>query len=186
MRSCFALVLVGVIVGCAPTGTATSYKSMSTSLLWSKHYTVSDPRELALIEAELGTRGQTVSGTDYLGRRTSSAYGKSLYAREAAAQASSDSDCNNFSTAATAQAYFLSNGGPTRDPAGLDQDGDGLACEWGVQINRLAMKQRAAATAPRASSYSAPRRSSSSRCYVGPRGGTYTITASGNKNYGGC
>ena len=23
-------------------------------------------------------------------------------------------------------------------------------------------------------------------CYVGPRGGTYTITASGNKNYGGC
>lgn len=24
------------------------------------------------------------------------------------------------------------------------------------------------------------------RCYVGPRGGTYTITASGRKNYGGC
>lgn len=23
-------------------------------------------------------------------------------------------------------------------------------------------------------------------CYVGPRGGTYTITASGRKNYGGC
>jgi len=27
---------------------------------------------------------------------------------------------------------------------------------------------------------------SSSICYTGPRGGTYTITASGNKNYGGC
>jgi hypothetical protein len=23
-------------------------------------------------------------------------------------------------------------------------------------------------------------------CYVGPRGGTYTLTASGKKNYGGC
>jgi hypothetical protein len=23
-------------------------------------------------------------------------------------------------------------------------------------------------------------------CYTGPRGGTYTITASGKKNYGGC
>jgi hypothetical protein len=23
-------------------------------------------------------------------------------------------------------------------------------------------------------------------CYVGPRGGTYTITSSGRKNYGGC
>ncbi len=26
----------------------------------------------------------------------------------------------------------------------------------------------------------------SSTCYVGPRGGTYTLTANGNKNYGGC
>ena len=28
--------------------------------------------------------------------------------------------------------------------------------------------------------------SSSSTCHVGPRGGTYTITASGRKNYSGC
>lgn len=27
---------------------------------------------------------------------------------------------------------------------------------------------------------------SSSTCHVGPRGGTYTITASGRKNYSGC
>lgn len=37
----------------------------------------------------------------------------------------------------------------------------------------------------------APTRSSgytagSSTCHVGPRGGTYTITKSGKKNYGGC
>ncbi|HEU4457766.1 MAG TPA: YHYH domain-containing protein [Methylibium sp.] len=35
--------------------------------------------------------------------------------------------------------------------------------------------QRAAAAAPHRPA-----------CYVGPRGGTYTITASGRKNYGGC
>lgn len=28
--------------------------------------------------------------------------------------------------------------------------------------------------------------SNGATCYVGPRGGTYTITASGRKNYGGC
>ena len=28
--------------------------------------------------------------------------------------------------------------------------------------------------------------SSGATCYVGPRGGTYTITKSGRKNYGGC
>jgi hypothetical protein len=27
---------------------------------------------------------------------------------------------------------------------------------------------------------------SGATCYVGPRGGTYTITASGRKNYSGC
>lgn len=54
MRSFFALFLVGLIAGCSPTPTATNFKSMSNSLLWSKHYTVSDPLELALIEAELG------------------------------------------------------------------------------------------------------------------------------------
>jgi hypothetical protein len=55
-----------------------------------------------------------------------------------------------------------------------------LACEWGTQIRRI-------------SSYRAPvvkarsvRRSTSSRCYTGPRGGRYTLTASGSKNYGGC
>jgi hypothetical protein len=32
-------------------------------------------------------------------------------------------------------------------------------------------------------SYTAP---SGKTCYTGPRGGTYTITKSGKKNYGGC
>jgi hypothetical protein len=45
--------------------------------------------------------------------------------------------------------------------------------------------------APVAAMPMAPTRSSgystgSSTCHVGPRGGTYTITKSGKKNYGGC
>ena len=32
----------------------------------------------------------------------------------------------------------------------------------------------------------ATRSSGGATCYTGPRGGTYTITASGRKNYGGC
>lgn len=33
---------------------------------------------------------------------------------------------------------------------------------------------------------SAPAQSGGTTCYVGPRGGTYTITKSGRKNYAGC
>lgn len=44
---------------------------------------------------------------------------------------------------------------------------------------RSAMSSTAA---PSGSSYSAGGRT----CYVGPRGGTYTVTASGRKNYSGC
>jgi hypothetical protein len=32
----------------------------------------------------------------------------------------------------------------------------------------------------------AAKKASDKTCYTGPRGGTYTITASGNKNYSGC
>lgn len=40
-----------------------------------------------------------------------------------------------------------------------------------------------AAAVPR---QSAPVQSGGATCYVGPRGGTYTITKSGRKNYAGC
>lgn len=36
------------------------------------------------------------------------------------------------------------------------------------------------------SSAAAPQRALPPGCFVGPRGGTYTITKSGKKNYGGC
>ena len=40
-----------------------------------------------------------------------------------------DKDCSDFATHAKAQAFFISQGGPTNDPHKLDSDGDGLACE---------------------------------------------------------
>jgi hypothetical protein len=38
-------------------------------------------------------------------------------------------NCSDFASQAAAQTYFLNHGGPAQDPAGLDADGDGLACE---------------------------------------------------------
>ena len=157
-----------------PSGSPATYTAMATTSLWVEHMNAQQPA-LGLIEAELGRRGETSFGTDYLGRRTSSAYGKPLYARSAITSAAKD--CSDFKSSASAQQYFLVNGGPTRDPNGLDGDGDGLACEWGTKL-----KQN---TARYTASYRpAPtRRSYTSGCYTGPRGGRYTITASGAKNY---
>ena len=43
--------------------------------------------------------------------------------------ATEDKDCGDFKTWEEAQRFFEENGGPTKDPHGLDRDGDGLACE---------------------------------------------------------
>ncbi len=40
-----------------------------------------------------------------------------------------DRDCSDFATHAEAQAFFLSQGGPSNDPHRLDSDRDGVACE---------------------------------------------------------
>jgi hypothetical protein len=40
-----------------------------------------------------------------------------------------DRDCSDFDTQAEAQAFFEEQGGPERDPHGLDRDGDGMVCE---------------------------------------------------------
>ena len=48
-------------------------------------------------------------------------------------------------------------------------------------------KRSAPTTAPLSADKPAAQRSTASpTCYVGPRGGAYTITASGRKNYSGC
>lgn len=133
---------------------------------------------MMLIEAELAARGQRSSGSEYIGRQTSCTVGRTLYSRSATV--SGDRNCSDFASGAEAQRFFLAAGGPVSDPHGLDRDGDGNAREWGRTISANATRYK-----PKPVRISAPRQSSS-RCYVGPRGGTYTITASGNKNYDGC
>lgn len=180
---------LGLSACATPQISQSRYELTSTPGLWLQHGIETDPLALAQLEAELGSRGETSFAGAYLGQRTASAAGKKLYSRSGslanAPGQADDKNCSDFTTAAEAQKYFLSVGGPTRDPNNLDGDGDGLACEWGktLQTSYAAYKRSRKAT------YNAPRstrRSSYSRCYVGPRGGTYTITASGRKNYGGC
>lgn len=144
-----------------------------------------------IIEAELVTRGVTTCSSRPIGTVSSRSFGRQLYDRNggssrtsadagSSSTSNSDVDCDDFSSGAAAQRFFLATGGPFRDPNDLDRDGDGLACEWGAQVRQIAS---ARISAPRSA---APRRTSFGRCYVGPRGGTYTITASGNRNYNGC
>src|SRR5262245_5952575 len=45
------------------------------------------------------------------------------------AQSAGDVDCSDFANQAAAQSYFIGHGGPGSDPAGLDADNDGVACE---------------------------------------------------------
>ncbi|RWR28847.1 excalibur calcium-binding domain-containing protein [Sinirhodobacter populi] len=179
-----------VLTGCAitPAGEMYLVASQSTTTLCNDHGTATGAKLLA-IEAELGARGtlQCTSyyGTKtYVGERTSSTVGKRVYGRSAASSSLvvDDKNCSDFSTPAEAQRFFLAAGGPLSDPHGLDRDGDGNACEWGKTLSSSAKRYKPKPV--RATSYRSY--TSSSRCYVGPRGGTYTITSSGRKNYGGC
>ncbi len=163
-----------------PTAPTSSYSNMDTGTLWEAHSSNSSPLELALIEAQLGIRGQTKSGTDYLGKSTSGNYGQHLYTRPVATDGAKN--CSDFPNAAAAQLYFLARGGPVSDRDNLDRDGDGLACEWGTYIRQIAHRYY---VVPKPV-YSSHSYSSSSSCYTGPKGGRYTLTASGRKNYGGC
>lgn len=188
-QGAIATALLFSFTACGPT-TPTGYQSLSAPVLWGQLQSANDTREIMLLEAELASRGETIapSGDEYIGRRTSGTVSKALYQRE---PTNSDRNCSDFPSAAEAQRFFLKEGGPTQDPHGLDRDGDGNACEWGsnlksgVQQHRQYVASQAAA-ARKARSVSRRRASVSQTCYTGPRGGTYTLTASGNKNYDGC
>lgn len=157
------------------------HSARSSSVLWQLLATTTSVPDRFSIEAELATRGETSSGGDYLGRHTSALVDVSTYHR--LASTSGDRDCADFASSAEAQKFFLSKGGPYSDPHGLDRDGDGMACEFGAWLVANAKRYRAE---PVSTFVSSPRQASSGQCFVGPRGGTYTITASGRKNYGGC
>jgi hypothetical protein len=161
-----------------PAATRNPYASYSTTQLWGLQGMTTSASELRLAEAELGARGESSFGTWYIGQRTASEVGTTRFTRRSAG---GGKDCGEFKSSADAQRYFLLNGGPSNDPHNLDGDGDGYACEWGAYVRASYAKYK-----PKATIYKPARTYRSSGCYVGPRGGTYTITASGNKNYGGC
>jgi len=153
-------------------------KTMSVYSLWNQQQYTQSALTLAVVEAELAARGQTKTTTSYLGNRSRSSVEKRRYSRTSAGN--NTMNCSDFANAAQAQRFFLASGGPASDPNDLDRDGDGMACEWGTYIRKIARSNA------RAARRYTPRRYSNGTCYTGPRGGTYTITASGRKNYGGC
>jgi hypothetical protein len=158
--------------------------NQSTAALCSRHL-VASGMELLAVEAELGARGAlqcttTYGSKSYVGARTEASVGRLLYSRATPAPLKGpDKNCSDFASAGEAQRFFLANGGPNRDPHGLDGDGDGNACEWGKTLKSSAKKFK-----PAPVRYAAPKRTSSRTCYTGPRGGRYYYSASGRKVYG--
>ncbi|OWJ77138.1 excalibur calcium-binding domain-containing protein [Haematobacter genomosp. 1] len=172
--------------GVSPSTQVQVFSTQSTSTLCSSHVSASGANLLA-IEVELGARGALQCNTAYgsssfVGARTAATVGKSIYATGNGASAAlsprDDKNCSDFASAGEAQRFFIANGGPHRDPHGLDGDGDGNACEWGK-----ALKSSVAKYKPKPVRYTAPRRSSPT-CHTGPRGGRYYYSASGGKVYG--
>lgn len=63
--------------------------------------------------------------------QTTHPVGTQIYRRlTLAADARFARNCAKYASGDNAQADFLARGGPTRDRAGLDPDGDGYACDW--------------------------------------------------------
>ncbi|WP_422072224.1 hypothetical protein [Tranquillimonas rosea] len=63
--------------------------------------------------------------------QTSNAVGERVYRRSGfRAEAKFNNSCAQYASSDLAQEAFLANGGPERDRAGMDPDGDGFACYW--------------------------------------------------------
>ena len=62
-------------------------------------------------------------------RRTENLLGEKVYER-LKRKKDTVRNCSHFPTSDGAQRFFLSNGGPQKDPFNLDSDGDGFACKW--------------------------------------------------------
>lgn len=50
-------------------------------------------------------------------------------AKTAAKNKARNYNCKDFKLQSDAQAFFITSGGPKKDPHGLDKDKDGIACE---------------------------------------------------------
>lgn len=179
-----ALATIITLTGCATAPTSIGNQYLSTPTLWAELTRATDTKTIMEIEAELGARGlsQSALGDEYIGRRTSGTIGRAIYHRTE--PVIDDRNCSDFANSGQAQRFFLSAGGPVRDPHGLDRDGDGNACEWGTTLRSSVARHREYVAQQARAARAARAPHSASPCYVGPRGGRYTITASGNKRYG--
>ncbi|WP_298433056.1 hypothetical protein [uncultured Jannaschia sp.] len=111
---------------------------MSTAALWQIQATTPDMVELSQVEAELGSRDVVAAGNTYLGRRSLARARPGRYRRPAQDDPSLDGiDCSDFITGAAAQAELMGSGGPWNDRHRLDEDGDGLACGWKADLERI-------------------------------------------------
>ncbi|MBK4217284.1 excalibur calcium-binding domain-containing protein [Paracoccus caeni] len=184
MRIFFAALTLTGLAACGSPPAPDGFQYLSTPTLWAELSRTNDTRKIMEIEAELGVRGATQSplADEYIGRRTGGTVGSAIYARAEAR--TGDKNCSDFASSAAAQRFFLNEGGPVSDPHGLDRDGDGNACEWGTTLRTSVSNYRRSRAVQAAPTRATPAPRSSRRCYVGPRGGRYTITASGNKRYG--
>lgn len=73
--------------------------------------------------------------------QTRHARGTKVYRRSFTRAAKTQRACAAFRSADQAQIDFLSRGGPERDRAGMDPDGDGFACSWDPTSYRRAAQQ---------------------------------------------
>ncbi len=137
-----ATIAVFGLSACHPTDEPADYQKLSAPTLWDRLSRTNDTPKILKIEAELVSRGLTQSPfrNAFTGLRTSSSVGRSAYSR--AEDIISDRDCRDFASPAEAQKFFLQGGGPTRDPHGLDSDGDGNACGWGNKLRSSVRQQR--------------------------------------------
>lgn len=205
MRTVGLVLLGAALVGCAPVETGSPSGAIANPAAYSQQLRAAETSRLCgayllpstseqarlMIEAELAVRGMGKCGGTNIGSQSAAQVGVSRYGRSGTdtGVGGQDYDCGDFGGEAQAQRFFLASGGPASDPHNLDGDGDGAACEWGTEIRRIASRVRPApmvAPRPAVVPTPAPVRSAGSGCFVGPRGGTYTITSGGNRNYSGC
>ncbi|WP_193142583.1 hypothetical protein [Meridianimarinicoccus sp. MJW13] len=71
---------------------------------------------------------------------TSHPVGQSVYARSNPSAERAARACARYASDDLAQAAFLNSGGPERDSAGIDPDGDGYACNWNPERFRKAIR----------------------------------------------
>lgn len=85
--------------------------------------------EYQVLEAEDLPEGKDVPSIARFALSTRHPVGQKMYSRSVFNRLFAKS-CEKFATADDAQMAFLAEGGPKRDPMGLDPDGDGYACAW--------------------------------------------------------